>query len=344
MKIDTSEWKRFPLSTLFVIKKGTRLTKADMQVGNIRFIGASAFNNGITKYISNNEALSPANVLTVNYNGSIGETFYQDKEFWASDDVNVLIPRFKMNRYIALFIAPLIKKTGQNKYAFIDKWKLADMERDCILLPANPLGQPDWKYMEKYMKKQEAKALVSLCKFTMSQGKNTRLDTNRWKNFFLSELGFNIQLAKGDLKAQKQPDGTIPLVSSGKINAGVCKYIAPTNDSELFPSGTITVDMFGKSFYQLTPFYAVSHGRVNMLIKEKPYSKYVALFLVNAIENTTQQFAFNNMCNSKALAKIQVKLPINKKGRPDFIYMERYMKKIEAQTSKTLHGLQKIAE
>ena len=132
-----------------------------MQDGEINFIGASALNNGITAHISNNEHIHPENTITITYNGSVGEAFYQDKPFWASDDVNVLYPKFSLNKYIALFIIPALKKAGQ-KYAFIDKWKKEDMEKDYISLPANDDNNPDYAYMKNYMMEVENKIEKSL--------------------------------------------------------------------------------------------------------------------------------------------------------------------------------------
>ncbi len=148
--LDISSWKLFQLSELFNVQKGKRLTKADMKDGKIRFIGASAINNGITAYISNDEHLHPQNTITLSYNGSIGEAFYQDEMFWASDDVNVLYPKFEMNREMAFFIIPLLKTAGK-RYAFIDKWKKEDMEKSKIPLPVDKDSNPDYKYMENYI-------------------------------------------------------------------------------------------------------------------------------------------------------------------------------------------------
>lgn len=149
-EIDISSWKLFQISELFNVQKGKRLTKADMKEGKIRFIGASSINNGITAYISNDEHLHPKNTITLSYNGSIGEAFYQDEIFWASDDVNVLYPKFEMNKKIAFFIIPLLKTIGK-RYAFIDKWKKEDMEKSKIPLPADKNGNPDYKYIENYI-------------------------------------------------------------------------------------------------------------------------------------------------------------------------------------------------
>ncbi len=159
--IQICKWGNFLISDLFDVVKGKRLTKANMKDGNIPFIGASAVNNGITSYISNDEYIHPANTITLSYNGSVGESFYQKAKFWASDDVNVLYPRFKMNIYSAMFIIPCLKAVGKN-YAFIDKWKKEDMEKAYIRLPINLTGTPDYKYMENYMKAIEQKMKTNI--------------------------------------------------------------------------------------------------------------------------------------------------------------------------------------
>ena len=91
-RLDISNWQGVPISHLFQVVKGSRLTKKDMKDGEIPFIGASSANNGITAYIANDSELHPANTITVAYNGSVGESFYQEIPFWASDDINVLYP------------------------------------------------------------------------------------------------------------------------------------------------------------------------------------------------------------------------------------------------------------
>lgn len=167
-RIDTKQWRRFEIQSLFAVKKGKRLTKADMKEGDIRFIGASAVNNGITAKISNKEHLHPGNTITLSYNGSVGEAFYQDERFWASDDVNVLYPKCRFNKYIAMFMIPLLKEAGR-QYAFIDKWKKEDMERDFIMLPVDEAGSPDYDYMEQYMKELEQKVNMTIDNLSLMQ-------------------------------------------------------------------------------------------------------------------------------------------------------------------------------
>lgn len=148
--LPTNNWSDIPISQLFKVVKGTRLTKKDMREGDIPFIGASAVNNGVTAYIANDSELHPANTITVAYNGSVGESFYQERPFWASDDINVLYPKFPLTRNIAMFLIPILKKKGQN-YAFIDKWNKDAMEKDTIKIPVKSNGTPDFEYMNSFI-------------------------------------------------------------------------------------------------------------------------------------------------------------------------------------------------
>ncbi len=156
-KIDISRWAEFDIKELFDVVKGSRLTKADMIDGNINYVGASSFNNGITCRIGNDTNIHPAGTMTVTYNGSdIGRTFYQEEEYWATDDVNVLYPKFELTKEIALFLAPIIKAVGCN-HVYKDKWQIEDMKLSKIPLPIKKDNTPDWDYMTAYVLKLQDK-------------------------------------------------------------------------------------------------------------------------------------------------------------------------------------------
>jgi Type I restriction modification DNA specificity domain len=148
--IDTSKWKWCELQDLFTIKKGKRLTKANMIEGHIPFIGSIDCNNGYREYIGQ-PPIHTGNTITINYNGSVAEAFYQPNPFWASDDVNVLYPKFEMNQYIALFFVALIK---MEKYRFNygRKWHMQRMNISQIKLPVDESGAPDYEFMQRYIK------------------------------------------------------------------------------------------------------------------------------------------------------------------------------------------------
>lgn len=152
MDLDVKEWKNYQLKDLFDFVKGKRLTKEDIIPGEINFLGAISDNNGVREKIDT-EYYWEGNCITVNYNGSVGEAFYQEKKFWASDDVNVLYAKktWKMNKFIALFIITVIKA---NKYRFSygRKWTMDKMKDFIIKLPSKCDGSPNFEYMENYIR------------------------------------------------------------------------------------------------------------------------------------------------------------------------------------------------
>ncbi len=150
MVLKNRNWRWFTMSDLFEIKKGKRLTKEDMQSGQTPFIGSSELDNGVTAYVDA-EPMHEGNTITVAYDGSIGEAFYQPTSYWALDSVNVLYPKFTLNPYVAMFLVALIRKE-KYRYSYGRKWHVERMNDSKIKLPVAIKGNPDWKFMEDYIK------------------------------------------------------------------------------------------------------------------------------------------------------------------------------------------------
>ena len=150
-KLDVSSWKSYRLGDLFAFQKGKRLTKSDMVPGNVNFLGAIDGNNGVREKIDTEETWE-GNCITVNYNGSVGEAFFQEEPFWASDDVNVLYARgWNLNKYTALFLCTIIRQE-RYRFSYGRKWTLEKMQDSHIKLPATTDGTPDFAFMERYIK------------------------------------------------------------------------------------------------------------------------------------------------------------------------------------------------
>lgn len=140
-----------------------------------------------------------------------------------------------------------------------------------------------------------------------------------WGTFCISDL-FEIELSKGDNQIDQLKKGNIPLVSAGMSNNGIVGYVdSGDGKSQMFEESLITVDMFGKAFYHPYKFYAVSHGRINILIPLKKFEKEVLLFITAAINKSTEGiFSYNRMCSQKRLSKININLPILEDGTIDY--------------------------
>ena len=101
-------------------------------------------------YISK-KPIHDRNTLTVSYNGSVGEAFYQPDAHFPLDDINVLYPKFHMNVYTAMFIITLIRKE-KYRFNYGRKWHKERMEESEIYLPVDDEQEPDWKFMEDYIR------------------------------------------------------------------------------------------------------------------------------------------------------------------------------------------------
>lgn len=149
IKLDTSNWKSFKYPEIFDIKKGKRITKQEMMPGSTPFIGSIDSNNGYRGYIIN-DPIHTENTITVNYNGSVGVAFFQPKPFCASDDCNILYSK-NINEYSGLFLVTVIE-AERYRFDYGRKWNKARMGESTIKLPATPDGNPDWQFMENYIK------------------------------------------------------------------------------------------------------------------------------------------------------------------------------------------------
>ncbi len=142
-------WKNVRLIDIFEIKKGRRLTKANMKAGSTPFVGAIDSNNGYRQFVDV-EPIHEGNTISVNYDGSVAEAYYQPAPYWALDDVNVLYPRFIMTPLIALFLCTLIRRE-KYRFNYGRKWHLERMAESNIRLPVTDSGNPDWDFMERLM-------------------------------------------------------------------------------------------------------------------------------------------------------------------------------------------------
>ena len=210
-----------------------------------------------------------------------------------------------------------------------------------IKLPSTPDGAPDWAYMESYMANLETKVADSLTMLQAAKdAEKKKVDTREWREFRVGEL-FDAALSKDDIQPKVIVEGNTPLVSSGKENNGMIALIDNKN-ARLWEANTLTVDMFGKVFYQEQPYYAVSHGRVNILMPRMPMTKHCMQFIGCAIERvTSDKYAFSEMCTGTKLLKDVILLPKDKTGQPDWAYMEEYMRKVEEKAKNLLNHFEK---
>lgn len=165
-KVCEISWKDFWIEDVCEIKSGVRLTKANQEIGLRPFVGASDSDNGVTAFVSNKNKSLDANVLGVNYNGSVVENFYHPYEAIFSDDVKRLKWKDEIygNKYTYLFLKQMIL-SQKIKYAYGYKFNGERMKRQKIMLPVTNTGLPDYNCMTSYMQKQELEQIFKILNY-----------------------------------------------------------------------------------------------------------------------------------------------------------------------------------
>ena len=171
-KVCEISWKDFWIEDVCEIKSGVRLTKANQEIGLRPFVGASDSDNGVTAFVSNTNKSLDANVLGVNYNGSVVENFYHPYEAIFSDDVKRLKWKDEIygNKYTYLFLKQMIL-SQKIKYAYGYKFNGERMKRQKVMLPVTKTGLPDYDYMTSYMQKQELEQIFKILNYLKKEKK-----------------------------------------------------------------------------------------------------------------------------------------------------------------------------
>lgn len=149
--LNVQSWKEFSLDNLFTISVSKDNNIFNSDGGSVPYVASSAENNGITGMVDSAPS-QKAKTMTIARNGSVGSVFYQPIEYCASpDDVRILTPKFNMNVYIGLFLKTIIEQE-KFKYGYGRKLGTARIKKLKVKLPALKSGDPDWNYMETYIK------------------------------------------------------------------------------------------------------------------------------------------------------------------------------------------------
>lgn len=161
-----------------------------------------------------------------------------------------------------------------------------------------------------------------------------KIDITSWKEFDMNEL-FDINPTKYHKLTNKDlmhEDGINPVIVNSSYNNGVGGYtncdITEEGNVITF-SDTTTSDSI---FYQPNDFVGYSHVQVLKPIKYKEeWTRESLLFFMSIFKKKSSLMNYdyvNKFTRADAL-KLKIKLPITTNGKPDFKYMENFIKRLE---------------
>ena len=150
---NTDDWGSFLLSDerLFRIKGSQTTPVTELELfgeGDYPYVTTQATNNGVKGFY--NYYTEKGGCFTID-SAVKGFCSWHEEDFSASDHVEKLIPRFKCNNYIAMFIVTIIN-LEQYRYNYGLKCNQTRIKSMRIKLPVDASGTPDWQFMEDYIK------------------------------------------------------------------------------------------------------------------------------------------------------------------------------------------------
>ena len=348
MNVNIDNWKEFRIGDLFDVEYGSFIAQKDSvnESDGFPHVTTSGINNGISYYVEN--SMFDGNCITVASDGAMGASFYQANPYSASNIVSNLVPKENtpLNEYNAQFICSLLRKESE-KYSWGGfKFSVGRVRETMLLLPATPSGDPDWDYMEAYMKKMEEKAKERMDSLEeMRKQEKKKIDVSGWGEFHLYDL-FDISMGnKFDKSKMNTFEDDVNFVGRSALNNGVVcsvSFVKDKNGEDITPykAGDVTIALggsIGSCFIQDRDFYTSQN--VCVLINDD-MNEYVKKFIVTSIYASCANYeAFVDELNRHIKTDFIIKLPVTSTGTPDWGYMEQYMREMEEKAKKLLKGL-----
>ncbi|HJI41414.1 MAG TPA: restriction endonuclease subunit S [Coriobacteriaceae bacterium] len=205
LDLNNRDWAPFKISDLFQPARGTEKNMTSLQIGDVPLISARNCDNGVKAFVSiPNERLHRGHAITLNNDGDggAGLAYYQPMEFALDTHVTDLRPRDSsgnLSRYAMQFVAASISKQrtlfGHGRSISLKRLNLLR-----VMLPIDESSNPDWQFMEDYIREREAIQIEHCCEFLMKCTSDIERESNRLR----TQLFLLVQKKLGGIP--NQPD------------------------------------------------------------------------------------------------------------------------------------------
>ena len=333
-KLGNVKWGEFKITQLFKPITVRRKIKSEdvEEEGIYPAYSSDSENSGIIGYYSEPEFICDSNNPVYVVFGDHTRTMsIVRKSFSVLDNIKVLRPHIE-NTNVLLFIFSVWKKQIPN-LGYKRHWGIA---KECLLrLPAKN-NKIDFDFMESFIAELEAVRVAELetervaelsayltvsglDNYELSNDEMTIIERYKKQQIPFSKFEFikifnNIKQGRR-LKKDDQLPGNIPFVMSGTTNTGVVGYIS--NPVAQFPKNSITIDIFGNSFFRNYDFGAGDDTGVYWNT-ELEYSKTCMLFFAAAMERALRgKYSYGKKLRSSQSVHFKMQLP-TKDGKPDY--------------------------
>ena len=138
---------------LFKVFKGERLNKDKRVEGDVPLLTSTSLFNGVSNFIDRETFIDNKKIFSDKITiDMLSDVFYHSYEYFSDDNVHTLVFKNQnQNIYVKMYLVTLLKKLKM-KYAYGRQVRVKRLNDEYIYLPTDAKGNPDWKYMEEYIK------------------------------------------------------------------------------------------------------------------------------------------------------------------------------------------------
>ncbi|AIN71126.1 phosphoribosylglycinamide formyltransferase [Flavobacterium psychrophilum FPG101] len=142
------DWKTFNLKSLFgKSTRGQRLKSTDRILGNLPFVTAGEFNDGISAFIGNDVHIFSENTTTIDMFGSAKYRNYK----YGGDDHVAIVHTETLPKLASIFVTSAIHKTSSaGQFSYSRNFYAKDADELNISLPVIN-NKPNYKLMETFI-------------------------------------------------------------------------------------------------------------------------------------------------------------------------------------------------
>lgn len=344
MRLDDREWGTFYVGDLFSVKRPAARNKDDYQEGAVPFVASGSVNNGVMKCCQpfEDEMLDAGGCITVS--PVDGSAFYQPYPFLGRGGAGssvLMLYRNGINLYIGQFIARMVSNTCSGKYNYGHMGNKDSIKRERIMLPVTDAGEPDYQFMEDYIREMMAAKrkqyrdyvenrleLLKLAEANGGGGYSDVLKFRRWSVFFLEDL-FTVLPGKRLTNVDKT-DGDRPFIGATDNNNGITGFVDNRNSS--LDRNVLGVNYNGApciGFYH--PYECIFTDDVKRLhLKKHEDNPYILLFMKAVILQQRTKYNYGYKFNESRMLRQLLSVPVTNAGQPDYDFMESFGRKMMA--------------
>ena len=186
MNLDVSGWKEFRVGDLFDIHPTKTIDGLNAEMcngGKTPLVVNQSYNNGIAGFCDF-EPTEKGGIITFSDTWEGNTFFYQPNNFIGFAHVQGMYPKMSISQKCLLFLCTMLDFDARGRFSYGRKKRRDIVSEIFLKLPTDTSGNPDWKFMENYVKSLHNKPL----KTSNKPHAVPQIDITKWRSFVTERL------------------------------------------------------------------------------------------------------------------------------------------------------------